>query len=104
MADDDPETEERPAAPGADGFAAGMTPFFYANSASVVGGAFDVAIDFGYQNIGTPSGEPVTTWQARVAMSWEHARSLHTLLGKQLKAYEDAVGNFPDIDSVRGGD
>jgi hypothetical protein len=78
--------------------------FFYANSASVVGGPFDVALDFGYQSLGSAGPEAVTTWQARVAMSWEHARSLHSLLGRQIEAFESAVGNLPDTEKLRGGD
>ena len=85
----------------------------YANTAGIQGGPFDCAIDFGYQSLTdreTVEGFPETTettetnWSVRVAMSWEHARSMHDLLGKQIEAFEKAAGNLPNTDKLRGGD
>lgn len=80
----------------------------YTNTAGVQGGPFDVAIDFGYKALGLvgegEGDEAETRWAVRVAMSWEHARALHTLLGEQLAAYEEQVGDLPDISKLRAGD
>lgn len=78
----------------------------YANTAGIQGGPFDLAIDFGYMALrrDADEGVPETNWSVRVAMSWEHARSLYDLLGKQIEAFETAVGNLPDTDKLRGGD
>ena len=48
---------------------------FYANVAAGHGGPFDLTLDFG-QKVG--DGEP--EYQARVAMSWEHAATLVLLI------------------------
>jgi hypothetical protein len=82
------------------------TQVVYANTAGVQGGPFDVAVDFGYMAIGpdTDEGAPDASWLVRVAMSWEHARALHTLLGEQLESFEAHVGDLPDIAKLRAGD
>jgi hypothetical protein len=79
----------------------------YTNTAGVQGGPFDVGIDFGYKGYAAVSEDDdadATRWAVRVAMSWEHARALHTLLGEQLEAYEEQVGDLPDISKLRAGD
>ncbi len=79
----------------------------YANSASLRGGPFDIAIDFGHVvGPATESGEalPLTQWIVRVALSWEHARAIHRLLGEQLSQYEARVGAIPDIEQLKTGD
>jgi hypothetical protein len=40
-------------------------------------------------------------WIVRVAMSWEHARAFHGLLGQQLATFEEQVGTIPDIAKLR---
>jgi hypothetical protein len=77
----------------------------YANTAGIRGGPFDASLEFGYV---IPPGEgedprpPI--WAVRVAMSWEHVRALHELLGAQLKKYEAQVGKLPDIEKLKVGD
>jgi len=74
----------------------------YANTAGFRGGPFDVSFEFGYS---IPPGEGESSmppdWLVRVAMSWEHARAFHGLLGDQLAAYEDQVGTIPDLARLR---
>lgn len=75
----------------------------YANTAGVRGGPFDVAVQFGYA-IGPVENdeEPATShWLMRVAMSWEHARAFHRLLGEQIDKYEEQVGPIPNIEKLR---
>jgi hypothetical protein len=76
------------------------TPLLYANVTAVRSGPFDVALDFGYLAVsveGHAPNETQTQWGTRVAMSWEHARALHELLGEQIAKYEENVGPLPDI-------
>jgi hypothetical protein len=74
----------------------------YANAAGIRGGAFDMSIEFAYV---IPPGEQeapqAPLWQVRVAMSWEHARALRGLLDEQIKKYESAVGELPNIENLR---
>jgi len=79
----------------------------YANTAGMRGGPFDMSLEFGYVVPKMENEDPVPpTWLVRVAMSYEHARAFHQLLGQQLDSYEDAVGELPRIDRLRvgGGD
>lgn len=55
---------------------------------------FDLAIDFGYHDEPGPPG----AFPVRVAMSWEHAKALADLLAKNIKAYEDEVGQVRDFE------
>jgi hypothetical protein len=77
----------------------------YANTAGIRGGAFDASLEFGYV-IPQGGGEepPVPIWAVRVAMSWEHLRALHTLMGEQLANYEAEVGKLPNIAKLKIGD
>ncbi len=77
-------------------------PLFYANQAGLRPGPFDIALDFGYLAAGAEGEPPAgTQWIARVAMSWEHARALHDLLGEQIRNYEENVGPLPDISRLK---
>ncbi len=77
-------------------------PLIYANAIGLRGGPFDLSLDFGY--VRPPAADepfPATQWAARVAMSWEHARALHRVLGEQIANYESEVGEIPDIEKLR---
>jgi hypothetical protein len=74
----------------------------YANVMGMRGGAFDLSLEFGYAIPPGEGEEPQPpAWSTRVAMSWEHARALYTLLGENLKQYEDQVGAIPNIAVLR---
>lgn len=74
----------------------------YANVAGIRGGAFDCSLELGYAIPPGANEDPQPPqWLARVAMSWEHARALHVLLGNQLAQYEEQVGSLPDIEKLR---
>jgi hypothetical protein len=68
----------------------------YTNYVAMRGGAFDLAIDFGYR-IGDDEPELLT----RVAMSWEHAAAVAALLTRQIAQYEEQMGSLPDIERAR---
>jgi hypothetical protein len=77
----------------------------YANTAGIRGGPFDASLEFGYVIPPGEGEEPqVPMWSVRVAMSWEHLRALHLLLGQQLQKYEAQVGPLPDIEKLRIGE
>jgi hypothetical protein len=99
---DEPDTQQHEASPES----AGPPPMqlFYANASGIRGGPFDASLEFGYvipQGEGEPA--PVPMWAVRVAMSWEHVRALHLMLGEQLEQYETQVGRLPDIEKIRKG-
>jgi len=76
----------------------------YANVAGIRGGAFDCSLELGYAIPPGGGEEPQPPqWLARVAMSWEHARALHGLLGTQIAQYESQVGDLPNIELLKGG-
>jgi hypothetical protein len=68
----------------------------YTNYVAMRGGAFDVAIDFGYR-VGDDEPEMLT----RVTMSWEHAVAVAALLSRQIEQYEQQMGSLPDIERAR---
>lgn len=67
----------------------------YANAMAATGGPYDLTLAFG-RRVGV--GDLV--WQAEVAMSWEHARSMLVALEKVIKEYEAKVGEIRDLESV----
>ena len=67
----------------------------YANHTQLRGAAFDVALDFGYQ-----SGDEPAEILVRVAMSWEHAAAIASLLNEHLAEYQKTVGKLPDVQAV----
>jgi hypothetical protein len=80
-------------------------PFIYCNSAGIRGGAFDMSLEFSYvipPGLHEAPAPPVS--QIRIAMSWEHARALHQLLGEHLELYETHVGKLPAIENLKTGD
>lgn len=72
---------------------------FYANTIKAHPGAFDVVLDFGFE-LGDGSG-PIPDHATRVAMSWEHAQALVTVLGGLLSGYQEQLGPLPDIERAR---
>lgn len=88
------------------GATAPVMQLIYANTAGMRGGPFDMSLEFGYVVPKMENEDPVPpTWLVRIAMSYEHARAFHELLGQQLDSYEDAVGKLPSIERLKvGGD
>jgi hypothetical protein len=70
-------------------------PHFYANHTGILGGVFDVTLDFGFQ-AGGAEPEPRT----RVTMSWEHAVAVLKLLQQQVEIFEEKIGQLPDIEKA----
>jgi hypothetical protein len=72
------------------------TKLVYANWARMNPTPYDLSIDFGYNDEpGPPKEFPV-----RLAMSWEHARTLAILLERNLKAYEEQAGEIREFEEV----
>jgi hypothetical protein len=77
----------------------------YANVAGIRGGAFDLGIEFGHAIPPGANEDPQPPlWIVRVAMSWEHAKALHGLLGDNLAEYEKRIGPIRDISQLRVGE
>jgi len=76
----------------------------YANAAGMRGGAFDASLEFGYVvPVGADEQQQPPIWLVRIALSWEHLRAVHALIGQQLEVYESQVGKLPDIEKLRKG-
>jgi hypothetical protein len=57
------------------------------------GGAFDIAMDFGYR--ATSDQDPI--YDVRVTMSWEHLKLMLGVLQGQIAQYEEQVGTIPNL-------
>ncbi|MBK5219341.1 MAG: DUF3467 domain-containing protein [Thermoleophilia bacterium] len=66
----------------------GAEQLVYANWARYIAGPFDLSLDFGYNT----EGGPPEKFPVRVAMSWEHAKLLHRLIGEAMDGYEEQAG------------
>lgn len=70
-----------------------MQPYVYADYVNVNLAYFGFKLAFGSMDLAPAGQRPrEVTLSAQVAMSAEHAKSLHDLLGKQLSLYEDRFG------------
>jgi len=87
MAEDRPQEEEKPIAE--------PTQLIYANILKAEGGPYDVALEFGYK-----AGEAEPVFPVRVAMSWEHAKSLLQLLDNLIEGFEERVAEVPDVSKL----
>lgn len=71
----------------------------YANAVKINGGAFDVMLTFGLQQVppnGAPEQEqPPVDEVVRVSMSWGHAKSMIPLLARMVADYESKYGEVP---------
>lgn len=84
----------------AEGHVLDGVPRVHANAMQALGGPFDVTLEFGYR--WDPEREPDP--QARVTMSWEHAKAMAQALVQAVENYEQQVGNLPDVTAVRRED
>jgi hypothetical protein len=71
---------------------------FYANAIAAHPGVFDLVLDFGFL-LGDERGD--AEYQARVAMSWEHAAALTKILQGLIAQYEDQLGALPNVEKAR---
>ncbi len=72
-------------------------PRVHANAMQALGGPFDLTLEFGYRSDPVAEPEP----QARVTMSWEHAKAMAKALADVVEIYEQQMGTVPDATSVR---
>ena len=68
---------------------------FYSNNAEIKTGYYDLRIYFNDVSIGDENGTSIEELSS-VVMSVEHARDLHTALGRLLQSYESRFGKLRD--------
>lgn len=78
----------------------GAEQLVYANWSRYRAGAFDLALDFGYN--AKPEDGPPETYPVRIVMSWEHALIFSQLLQDAIKGYQGQVGDIRQLAEIEG--
>lgn len=68
----------------------------YANWVRVAATPYEIALDFGYREDDAPPKAP----DARIVMTWEHAKDVLMLLQNTVEQYEKQAGPIRDFESV----
>jgi hypothetical protein len=84
-------------------------PRYYANWVTPHPGAFDLALNFGY-NRQLGEEDPAPEWMASIVLAWEEAVVLRDILSTQIALYEKHLGQVrkwegkpPPIDAESNG-
>lgn len=72
-------------------------PAVYSNQVELAATPFDICLIFREVRL-LQNGPPLSTEQVRVYVSPQHAKSIHTLLGKKIEYYEERWGKIPSVD------